>query len=48
VHACGLAGNFGGAAQRAADGGGEFFASLRFGSSFHGDLSNNFGLIPEF
>jgi hypothetical protein len=40
VHARGLAGNLSGTAQGATDCRGEFFASLWFGFSFHGDLSN--------
>jgi hypothetical protein len=38
VHERGFARNLGGAAQGAVNGGGEFFASLWFGFSFHGDL----------
>jgi len=47
VHAGGLARDFSGAAERAADRGGEFFARLKFGFSFHCDLSNNLGTLPE-
>jgi hypothetical protein len=47
VHACGLAGALGRASEGAANRRGEFFASLWFGFSFHGDLSNNFGVLPE-
>ncbi len=47
MHAGGLARDLGGAAESAPYSGGEFFASLRFESSFHGDLCNNFGLLPE-
>ena len=47
VHAGGLASDLGGASQSAADGGGKLFAGLKFGFSFHGDLSNNFGVLPE-
>ena len=47
VHKRGLARDLGGAAQRAANGGGELFATLQFVSSFRGDLSKNFGLAPE-
>ena len=47
VHARGLARHFGGAAQRAAHRGGEFFAGSGSGGSFHGDLSNNLGVLPE-
>lgn len=47
VHAGGFAGDLGGAAQSASHGGGEFLARLRFGLSFHGDLSINLGVLPE-
>jgi hypothetical protein len=47
VHARGLAGDLGGAAQRTADGGGEFFTALRSCFLFHGDLSNSFAVLPE-
>jgi len=47
VHAGGLARDLGGASERAANGGGKFFAGLKFGFSFHCDLSNNFGVLPE-
>ena len=43
VHAGGL----GRASEGAPNSGGEFFAGLCFGFSFHGDLSNNFGVLPE-
>ena len=48
MHARGLARDLGGAAQRTTHCGGEFFASLQFGFSFDGDLSNNVGLLAEF
>lgn len=49
VHAGGLAGDFCGAAQRAPNGGGELLARLQSSRAFlfHGDLSNNFALLPE-
>ena len=47
VHARGLARDLGGAPERAADRGGKLFAGLKFGFSFHCDLSNNFGVLPE-
>ena len=47
VHARGLAGGLGRASERTPNSGGEFFASMKFGFSFHCDLSNNFGVLPE-
>ena len=47
VHAGGLAGDLGGAAQGAPDCGGEFFTALRSRFSFNGDLSNSFAVLPE-
>jgi hypothetical protein len=47
VHAGGLAGDFSGSAQGSADRIREFLASSRSRGPFHGDLSNNFGAVPE-
>ena len=47
MHARGLAGGLGRASERTPNSGGEFFAGLCFGFSFHCDLSNNFGVLPE-
>ncbi len=47
MHARGLAGDLGGAAQRPADRRGKFFTRRKFGFSFHCDLANNFGARPE-
>ena len=47
VHTRGLAGHLGGAAKRPAHSGREFFAGSGSGHSFHGDLSNNFGVLAQ-